>query len=207
MRLFIAEKPSLAEAILKGLGGTPNHSPKKAGYYQHGSDRVTWCYGHMLELFDPEDYDTKYKKWSLDDLPIAATYPPTLKPIKKNQVQFNVICKLIKEADSIVHAGDPDDEGNLLVDEILTHVKNTKPVERLLIADLNDKPVKAALASMRPNSEFKHLTQSALARSIADQLFGYNLTRAYTLKAREKGYEKILNVGRVQSAVLGLINQ
>nr|WP_069594941.1 DNA topoisomerase 3 [Aliivibrio fischeri]OED52231.1 DNA topoisomerase III [Aliivibrio fischeri] len=207
MRVFIAEKPSLADAILKGLGGTPNPTQKKAGYYQHGSDRVTWCYGHMLELFDPEDYDTKYKKWSLDDLPIKATFPPKMKPIKKNQVQFNVISRLIKEADSIVHAGDPDDEGNLLVDEILTHVKNTKPVERLLIADLNDKPVKAALASMRPNSEFKHLTQSALARSIADQLFGYNLTRAYTLKAREKGFENVLNVGRVQSAVLGLINQ
>ena len=207
MRVFIAEKPSLAEAIVIGLGGKPNASEKKAGYYQHGNDKITWCYGHMLELFDPEDYDPKFKKWSLDDLPIKATFPPKLKVIQKSQVQFNVISKLIKEADTLVHAGDPDDEGCLLIDEILTHVNNTKPVERLLIADLNENPVKEALASMRPNSEFQHQTQSALARSIGDQLFGYNLTRAYTLKAREKGCENVLNVGRVQSAVYGLINQ
>lgn len=206
MRVFIAEKPSLAEAICIGLNGNPK-TDKKAGYYQTGSDIVTWCYGHMLELFDPEDYDPKYKKWTLDDLPIKATYPPKMKVIKKTQTQFNVIKKLIKDADSIVHAGDPDEEGNLLIDEILTHVNNTKSVSRVLISDLNEQPVKDALNALRPNSEFKYLTQSALARSIGDQLFGYNLTRAYTLKAREKGFENVLNVGRVQSALYGLINQ
>lgn len=205
MRLFIAEKPSLAQAIFEGLGGK-TATQKKNGYFENGTDIVTWCFGHMLELFDPEDYDPSFKTWRLDDLPLKAVYPPKLKPILKSVAQLNIITGLIKKADSIVNAGDPDEEGNLLIDEILTHVNNQKPVKRLLVADLNVKAVKKSLASMRPNSEFASMTQSALARSIGDQLFGYNLTRAFTLKAKEKGYGNVLNVGRVQTAVLGLIN-
>ncbi|GAL12073.1 DNA topoisomerase III [Vibrio astriarenae] len=106
-----------------------------------------------------------------------------------------------------MHAGDPDPEGCLLIDEILTYVNNTKPVQRVLIADLNDKPVKAALANLQPNEKFQPLTQKALARAIADQTFGYNLTRAYTLKAREKGFDSVLNIGRVITAMLGMINE
>ena len=206
MRVFIAEKPSLAQAIFEGLGGNIANQKKANGYFENGTDIVTWCYGHMLELFDPEDYDPNLKTWRLDDLPLKAVYPPKLKPIAKSVVQLNIITGLIKKADSIVNAGDPDEEGNLLIDEILTHVNSQKPVERLLVADLNVKAVKKSLASMRPNSEFASMTQSALARSIGDQLFGYNLTRAFTLKAKEKGYGNVLNVGRVQTAVLGLIN-
>lgn len=202
MRLFIAEKPSLAKAIADGLGGGSKHT----GYIQCGNDKVTHCFGHMLELFDPDDYDEKYKQWNMSDLPIPSVYPPTLKPKADSKSQFDVIVKLIEEADSIVHAGDPDDEGQLLVDEILTHVRNTKPVQRLLIADLNLKPVQKALASLKPNSEFEAMGRSALARSIGDQLFGYNLTRAFTLQGRKQGFDGVLNVGRVQSAVLGLVN-
>jgi len=202
MRLFIAEKPSLAKAIAEGLGG----GSKYTGYIQCGSDKVTHCFGHMLELFDPEDYDEKYKQWNMSDLPIPSVYPPTLKPKADAKTQFDIIVKLINEADSIVHAGDPDDEGQLLVDEILTHVGNTKPVQRLLIADLNLKPVQKALASLKSNSEFEAMGRSALARSIGDQLFGYNLTRAFTLQGRKQGFDGVLNVGRVQSAVLGLVN-
>jgi len=206
MRVFIAEKPSLAQAIFEGLGGNMTSQKKSNGYFENGTDIVTWCFGHMLELFDPEDYDPRFKTWRLDDLPLKAVYPPKLKPKPASVDQLNIIIKLIKQATSIVNAGDPDEEGNLLIDEILTHVNNQKPVARLLVADLNIKAVKKSLASMRPNSEFAYMTQSALARSIGDQLFGYNLTRAFTLKAKEKGYGNVLNVGRVQTAVLGLIN-
>ena len=206
MRVFIAEKPSLAQAIFEGLGGNMANQKKANGYFESGDDIVTWCYGHMLELFDPEDYDPNLKTWRLEDLPLKAVYPPKLKSKAASAAQLKIIIGLVKKADSIVNAGDPDEEGNLLIDEILTHVNNQKPVERLLVADLNIKAVKKALASMRPNSEFASMTQSALARSIGDQLFGYNLTRAFTLKAKEKGYGNVLNVGRVQTAVLGLIN-
>ena len=205
MRLFIAEKPSLAKAIFEGLGGNPS-TEKKNGYFQHGTDAVTWCFGHMLELCDPEDYDEKYSKWRFGDLPIKTPWPPTYKIRPDAEPQTRIIFSLIEQADSIVHAGDPDDEGCLLVDELLGYANNIKPVERLLIADLNLAPVKKSLANMQPNTKFRGMTDSALARSLCDQGFGYNLTRGCTLKGRERGYDGVLNVGRVQSAVLGLVN-
>lgn len=209
MRLFIAEKPSLAKAIFEGLGGNPNIE-KKNGYFEHGSDIVTWCYGHMLELSDPQDYDPKFAVWRFSDLEEMKTvYPPTYKIKPESEAQTGIIISLIDKADSIVHAGDPDDEGCLLVDEILGHAGNKKPVERLLISDLNPAPVQKALANMqlmKPGDKFSGMTNSALARSLCDQSFGYKLTRGCTLKGREKGYEGVLNVGRVQSAVLGLVN-
>lgn len=205
MRVFIAEKPSLAQAIFEGLGGNAK-TEKKNGYYQHGNEVVTWCYGHMLELFDPQDYDESLGKWNFNDLPIKIVYPPKLKPKKDTKTQLDTILKLIEESNSIVHAGDIDDEGNLLIDEILNYANNQKPVERLLVKDLNLAPVKKALANMQSNELFKGWTNAALVRSLADQAFGYNLTRACTLKGRDKGYQSVLNVGRVQSAVLGLVN-
>lgn len=205
MRVFIAEKPSLAKAIFIGLGGDPL-TEKKQGYFQHNQDVVTWCTGHMLELFDPEDYDPKYKKWNIDDLPITIQYPPKLKIKESTKHQFNTIRNLISQATSIVHACDPDEEGQLICDEILTFCRNTKPVQRLLVADLNLKPVQTALSSMQPNEHFIQQSESALARSLSDQAFGYNLTRGYTLKAREKGIQNTLNIGRVISAILGLVN-
>ncbi|TNV16086.1 DNA topoisomerase III [Buttiauxella sp. B2] len=205
MRLFIAEKPSLAKAIFEGLGGNPD-TEKKGGYFKRGDDVVTWCVGHMLELYDPQDYDEKYSKWNFSDLAIKTVYPPSLKIKPQTAAQTNIILSLIKDASSIVNAGDPDEEGCLLVDEILDYARNTKQVERLLIVDLNLAPVQKALANMQPNSKFRGMSNSALARSLADQSFGYNLTRGFTLKGREKGYDGVLNVGRVQSATLGLIN-
>ncbi|EBL0832368.1 type IA DNA topoisomerase [Salmonella enterica] len=209
MRLFIAEKPSLAKAIFEGLGGNPT-TEKKNGYFEHGSDVVTWCFGHMLELSDPQDYDPKFAVWRFNDLvEMKTVYPPTYKIKPESEAQTRIIISLIEKADSIVHAGDPDDEGCLLVDEILGHTGNKKPVERLLISDLNSAPVQKALANMqlmKPGDKFSGMTNSALARSLCDQSFGYKLTRGCTLKGREKGYEGVLNVGRVQSAVLGLVN-
>ncbi|EFQ7567118.1 DNA topoisomerase III, partial [Salmonella enterica subsp. enterica serovar Hadar] len=175
MRLFIAEKPSLAKAIFEGLGGNPA-TEKKNGCYEHGTDVVTWCFGHMLELYDPQDYDVKYAAWRFDDLPIKTPWPPKYKIRADAQQQTNIIFSLIEKATSIVHAGDPDDEGCLLVDEILDYAKNTKPVQRLLVADLNLAPVQKALANMQPNEKFRGMTNSALARSLCDQGFGYNLT-------------------------------
>ena len=96
MRLFIAEKPSLAKAIFEGLGGNPA-TQKKNGYFENGTDIVTWCFGHMLELFDPEDYDSNLKMWRLGDLPLKAVYPPKLKPIPKSVAQLNIIIGLIKK--------------------------------------------------------------------------------------------------------------
>lgn len=199
-RVFIAEKPELARAIVEGLGG----GTKKNGYYDCGDDCVTWCFGHMLQLKDPHDYDAKYQKWQMLDLPMSFV-PWELKPGNDKEEQLNIIIDLLSKSKSCVHAGDADAEGQLLIDEILNYINYQKPVERVLINDNNLAPVRKALANMQPNSNFYGLSQAAEARSVGDQLYGFNMTRAYTLAARDKGYQGILSVGRVQTPVLGLV--
>ena len=199
MKLFIAEKPELGRAIAEGLGG----GRTEQGSIRCGEDVVTWCFGHLLTLTDPEDHDPSNKRWSLEQLPMR--WPVEHKPIADKKSQVALIKKLSKKATEIVHAGDPDDEGQLLVDELLAFIGNKKPVKRVLINDMNPKIVRRALSSLRDNEEFYGLYQSALARSVSDQHYGYNLTRAYTLAGRATGGDSVLSVGRVQTPVLGLV--
>ena len=200
MRVFIAEKPELAKAIVDGLGG----GKRLDGYYDCGNDVVTWCYGHMLALKDPEDYDEQYSRWSMEHLPMSFI-PWEYKPGEDKKAQLKIITDLLKKSSSCVQAADCDAEGQLLVDLIIKYVGYNKPVQRVLINDNNLKPVQRALANLQPNSNFFGLSQSAEARSVGDQLYGYNMTRAYTLAARQAGYQGVLSVGRVQTPVLGLV--
>lgn len=201
MRLFIAEKPVVAAAIAEAIGNSKRYD----GYFRCDSgDCITWCYGHMLALWDPEDYDPKYKNWTFEDLPIA-NIPWRKKPIADKKEQIGVIRDLLAKATEVVHAGDTDDEGQLLVDELLDFLNCRLPVKRVLINDNNVRVVRKALDNMRDNTEFAPLSNSAEARSVADQLYGYNMTRAYTIKAAEQGYQGVLSVGRVQTPLLGLV--
>jgi len=203
--LAIAEKPELAKAIVDALGGASNMaSARQDGYYDCGDIRVTNCYGHMLELLAPEDYDPKYQKWSLDHLPIVHV-PWRKKPIEKSESQLNKILALLPDSKEVLHAGDPDEEGQLLVDEILQYAGYSKPVRRLLINDNTPALVKRALENMRDNAEFSGISASAEARSVGDQLYGFNMSRLYTLHAQKKGYDGTLTVGRVQTVVLGMV--
>lgn len=203
MRLVIAEKPELGKAIARNLGDIKEH--KKTYIVMGNGDIVTWCFGHILELYKPEDYDEKYKTWSLDHLPFY--FPEhSMKPIEDHKAHVNMLLKFISQADELVHAGDPDSEGQLLIDEVIEYANaRNKPAKRLLINDLTDKLVKRAIDDMRPNSEFYGLYQSALARSVADQTYGYNMSRAYTLYAKKAGMNDPISVGRVQTPVLALI--
>ncbi|MCZ8812473.1 DNA topoisomerase 3 [Escherichia albertii] len=202
MRLFIAEKPQIANDIVKGLGG---QFTRRDGYYESESDVVTWCFGHILKSAEPQRYNPSYEKWNLTDLPLKL-YPVKLEAAEGKEKQVKTVVDLIKKADTIVHAGDPDDEGQLLVDEVLVYAGNTKPVKRLLINDNTDVAVKKALANLKENNEFKGLYHKALARSVGDDIFGKSMTRAYTVTAQQKGYRgKPLSVGRVQTPILGLI--
>jgi DNA topoisomerase-3 len=199
-RLFIAEKPALGKVIAEALG----NAQRQDGYFQCGLDAVTWCIGHILELAPPEAHNPSYEKWNAADLPLKLR-PAKYQPKEDTLSQFNVVQRLIGEAREIVHAGDPDDEGQLLVDEVLTYCGNTKPVKRVLINDLNADAARKALGKLRDNSEFFGLSEKARARSIGDQLYGFNMSRAYTLAGREKGLKSVLSVGRVQTPILGLI--
>lgn len=203
MRLFIAEKPELGRAIAEGLDG--NYKSGE-GYIQKGDNIVTWAFGHILELAKPEEYDEKYKLWKLEDLPLPIKEFKYL-PKKESKKQLKIICDLIHsdKITSIVNCGDADDEGQILIDEIVQYSKTSKPVFRVLINDLTPKAVKEEIAKIKPNADFKGMSERGFARSQADWIVGINLTRAYTIMARKNGYEGVLSVGRVQTPILSLI--
>ncbi|AXO17446.1 TPA: DNA topoisomerase III [Providencia stuartii] len=206
MRLFIAEKPSLARAIADVL---PKPHKRGDGFIQCGDDQiVTWCIGHLLEQAEPDAYEPRYARWNLQDLPIIPE-KWLLKPRSAVTKQLKTIDSLLKQATEVVHAGDPDREGQLLVDEVLDFLKlsdeKRKKVKRCLINDLNPQAVERAIERLRENREFIPLCVSALARARADWLYGINMTRAYTLLGQRGGYQGVLSVGRVQTPVLGLV--
>jgi DNA topoisomerase-3 len=206
MRLFIAEKPSLGRAIADVL---PKPHKKGDGYITAANgDTVSWCIGHLLEQQQPEAYDPAFKKWSHEHLPIIPQQWQLA--VKKNTAkQLGVLRTLIKQAEQLIHAGDPDREGQLLVDEVINFLGVTgakkDSIQRCLINDLNPSAVKKSLSKLRSNREFIPLSTSALARSRADWLYGINLTRAYTLQGQKVGYKGVLSVGRVQTPLLGLV--
>lgn len=203
MRLYIAEKPSLGRAIADAL---PHPHERHEGYITTGhGDIVSWCIGHLLEQAEPDAYDPAFKKWQHEHLPIVPV-KWQLAEKKNTAKQLSVLRRLARKADAIVHAGDPDREGQLLVDEVLHYLGvNPLSAQRLLINDLNTAAVRKALMDLRPNRDFAPLSTSALARSRADWLYGINLTRAYTLQGRKVDYQGVLSVGRVQTPILGLI--
>jgi len=206
LKLYIAEKPSLGRAIAAAL--PKPHKNHKTHIEAANGDVVSWCIGHILAQADPQDYDANLKKWSMETLPIVPEQWQ-LKPITRTRSQLTILRKLVKQADDIIHAGDPDREGQLLVDEVIDYFKvsQTKKanVKRLLISDLNLPAVKRSLKSLKNNQDFMPLSISALARSRADWLYGINLTRVCTLQGQKQGYNSVLSVGRVQTPVLGLV--
>ncbi|WP_110676461.1 DNA topoisomerase III [Salinicola sp. RZ23] len=201
MRLIVAEKPSLARAIAAAL---PTPAVRREGYLEAGDTCVSWCLGHLLEQAPPEAYDPRYQQWRLDDLPIVPSRWQ-LVPRPQARGQIAVLRKLLKRATSVVHAGDPDREGQLLVQEVLDHLGWRGPLQRLLVQDLNRPAVAKALARLEDNQRYQPLFAAAEARSRADWLYGINLTRAWTLIGRQAGYDGLLSVGRVQTPVLGLV--
>ncbi|VBB06766.1 dna topoisomerase type ia [Lucifera butyrica] len=201
MRLFIAEKPSMGLEIAKCL---PGPLKRKDGYIVTADGVVTWGFGHVLRQAEPGEYDARYEKWRPEDLPII---PETWKLLVSASCdkQFQTMKRLIEEANEIVHAGDPDREGQLLIDEVLDYVGNEKPVRRVLLQALDEKSIKKAVANLRDNRDFYNLKQSALARARADWLIGMNLSRAYTLAAQRAGHDMTLPVGRVKTPTLALV--
>ena len=206
MILYIAEKPSVGRAVAEVL---PKPQQKGDGFITAANgDVVTWCIGHLLEQAQPEAYNADYKKWRKEHLPIVPdAWQHTVKAATKKQ--FNVVKKLVKQADVLVNMGDPDRVGQILVDEIINYCKVSKAkrasAQRCLINDMNPDAIKRSLQDLRPNSDFIPLATSALARARADWLYGINMTRLCTLQGQAAGYQGVLSVGRVQTPILGLV--
>ena len=202
MRLYIAEKPSVGRELARLLDA-PHR--RHDGYIETGSGIVTWVFGHILRQAQPEEYNERLKIWRMEDLPIIPEHWQLLVSESASK-QFAIIKALIERATEIIHGGDPDREGQLLVDEVLDYLGNTKPVKRILINALDEKSIREALANLRDNRDFLSLKQSALARARADWLIGMNLSRAYTLAARRAGYTRlVLPIGRVKTPTLALV--
>lgn len=207
MRLFIAEKPSMGMEIAKVLANKNNKLLERSdGFISVGDDVITWQFGHILELKSTSEINPQYEKWSFDTLPII---PQSWQRKIKNDCinQFNIIKELVENTDEIIHAGDPDREGELLIRETLLHLNNTKPVKRILLNALDEKSILYALDNLKDDSEFDNLYISAEARIRADWLIGINLTRAYTLIGKDNGLTTSINIGRVMTPTFSLVVQ
>lgn len=196
MVLYLAEKKVLGEAIANALPGT---SKEENSVIYKGNNAIAWCSGHLLTLYDPEDYDAKYKEWKISDLPI---YFPDwkVKIPKENKRRVEQIGELLKKSNTVVNCGDTDEEGQLLVDEILRFFHYTGNVKRLDTANTTVEALKKALQRMKDNEECVNDGWSAYARMVSDKMFGINLSRFYT-----KSYNTLLTVGRVQTPTLGMV--
>ena len=202
MRLYIAEKPSMGREIAKCL---PAPHRSKDGYIETGGGIVTWGFGHILRQAEPNEYDEKYRRWNMADLPIIPTEWKML-VIDSCEKQFHIVKNLIEQADELIHAGDPDREGQLLIDEIFDYLEiKNKPIKRLLLNALDTVSIQTALNNLKENQDFLRLKQSALGRARADWLIGMNLSRAYTLAARRMGHQVTLPIGRVKTPTLALV--
>jgi len=212
MRLFIAEKPSVGKAIAACLGQTASGD----GFIQCGPDnKVTWCFGHMLEQAEPDEYTPDdvprvgaagKKLWRVDELPIIPE-AWILKPKDDAKKQLATIGKLLKEAAEVVHAGDPDREGQLLVDEVLELYNFSKPVRRFWVSSQDTETIRRGLAALKDNAAYRGWSDAARGRQRADWLIGMNLSRAFTLRAQRGGSRALLTVGRVQTPTLAVVVQ
>ncbi|MBC1921873.1 DNA topoisomerase III [Listeria grayi] len=197
-RLILAEKPSVGKDIARVLGANQSRN----GYIEGNKEIVTWAFGHLVTLADPERYDVKYRNWELNDLPILPDRMK-LEPIKQTRKQYELVKKLANRNDisEIVIATDAGREGELVARWILEYAKIKKPVKRLWISSVTDKAIKQGFARLQPGDSFLPLYRSAIARAEADWVVGINATRALTTK-----YNAQLSCGRVQTPTVAIID-
>lgn len=207
MIVCIAEKPSVAEDIAKIIGATQRHRVgRNAGYFEGNGYQVTWTFGHLCELKDPEQYTPYWKTWSLSALPmIPERFGIRLK--EGVEEQFGVIRELFGKAERIINCGDAGQEGELIQRWVMQKASAQCPVERLWISSMTEEAIREGFAQLRPQEEYRGLYEAGLCRAIGDWLLGMNATRLYTLKFgdRSRRGAQPLSIGRVQTPTLALI--
>ena len=200
MIVCIAEKPSVAKDIARILGATTSHN----GYMEGNGFQVTWTFGHLCTLKEPNDYTENWKHWSLSALPMI---PPRfgIKLIDDDGIkrQFSVIERLMQAADCIVNCGDAGQEGELIQRWVMQKAQAKCPVKRLWISSMTDEAIREGFNSLKDQSEYQPLYVAGLSRAIGDWLLGMNATRLYTLRYGQN--RQVLSIGRVQTPTLALI--
>ena len=200
MIVCIAEKPSVANEIARILGATNSHQ----GYMDGNGYQVTWTFGHLCPLKEPNDYTEMWKHWSLSSLPmIPQRFGIKLIDDDGIKRQFAVIEKLMQSADGIVNCGDAGQEGELIQRWVMQKAGAKCPVKRLWISSMTDEAIREGFASLKDQNEYQSLYIAGLSRAIGDWLLGMNATRLYTLKYGQN--RQILSIGRVQTPTLALI--
>lgn len=199
MIVCIAEKPSVARDIAHVIGATRSHD----GYIEGNGYQVTWTFGHLCTLKEPNDYAENWKRWSLAALPML---PPRfgIKLIEDAGIkkQFTTIEKLMNEADEIVNCGDAGQEGELIQRWVMQKAGAKCPVKRLWISSLTEESIREGFKNLKDQKDYEPLYLAGLSRAIGDWILGMNATRLYTLKY---GNRQVLSIGRVQTPTLALI--
>ena len=200
MIVCIAEKPSVAKDIAKIIGANSSHD----GYMEGNGYQVTWTFGHLCTLKEPDDYTPLWKRWSLASLPMI---PPRfgIKLIEDQGIkkQFSVIEKLMQNADGIINCGDAGQEGELIQRWVMQKAQAKCPVRRLWISSMTDEAIREGFRSLKPQDDYQPLYLAGLSRAIGDWILGMNATRLYTLKYGQN--RQVLSIGRVQTPTLALI--
>ena len=207
MKVCIAEKPSVARDIARILGATN----QKDGYLEGNGYQVTWTFGHLCELKEPNDYSENWKRWSLAALPmIPPRFGIKVIPDEGIKKQFSIIEKLYQQADEIINCGDAGQEGELIQRWVMQKAGVSCPVKRLWISSMTDEAIREGFQNLKDHDQYQPLYLAGLTRAIGDWLLGMNATRLYTLKYGNNGFGKnaqVLSIGRVQTPTLALIVQ
>ena len=200
MKVCIAEKPSVAREIASILGA----NSKRDGYYEGNGYAVTYTFGHLCTLFEPNDYKPYWKSWDLNNLPMLPDKFQT-KVVNNDgiQKQFKIIKSLFDKADVVINCGDAGQEGELIQRWVLNEANYKGEVKRLWISSLTSEAIKEGFENLKPSSDYDNLYYAGFSRAIGDWLLGMNATRLYTVK--HGGYKQVLSVGRVQTPTLAMV--
>jgi DNA topoisomerase-3 len=200
LKVCIAEKPSVAREIAAILGANNKHD----GYYEGNGYAVTYTFGHLCTLMEPNDYKPHWKSWDLNNLPMLPEKFKT-KVVSNSgiQKQFKIVKKLFDQAEMVINCGDAGQEGELIQRWVLDQANYKGKVQRLWISSLTAEAIKEGFENLKPSEQYDNLFYAGFSRAIGDWLLGMNATRLYTLK--HGGYKQVLSVGRVQTPTLAMV--
>lgn len=200
MKVCIAEKPSVAKEIAEVLGA----NQRRDGYYEGNGYQVTWSFGHLCELKEPHEYDSVYREWNLNMLPILPErFGIKLKNDKGIEKQFSIITTLFSDAEEIINCGDAGQEGELIQRWIISKSNCQKPLKRLWISSLTEEAIREGFKKLKEGKDYESLYFAGYSRAVADWLLGMNATRLFTLKYSNG--KQVLSIGRVQTPTLAMI--